>query len=351
MPAAVVLTSVIRVQVAGLWPCLPETASRAPSNGKRLVRLRVHDRFFPNSRELSANRARVFIDMDVRMHYHNCGLEIRKMLEHTGMRLRSSSRGRARVVAVMPAYNARRTLERTLADIPPDTVDDIILADDCSSDDTAEIARRLGLKVLRHDVNRGYGGNQKTCYDAALRASADIVVMVHPDYQYDPRVIPFAVGFIETGICDAIVASRIRTRRETLEGGMPLYKYLANRILTTLANTVFGQNLGDFHSGFRVYRRSVLETIDYHTNSDDFVFDFEFLAQAVYHNFRIGDIPIPTRYSAASSSINLQRSVTYGLGNLVVMAKYILQSAGLGRFRLFDARRSQRDASDLAEST
>jgi glycosyltransferase involved in cell wall biosynthesis len=251
----------------------------------------------------------------------------------------------------MPAYNARRTLQRTLADIPPDTVDDIILTDDCSSDDTVEIASRLGLKVLRHEVNRGYGGNQKTCYDAALRADAEIVVMVHPDYQYDPRVIPFAVGFIETGICDVIVASRIRTRRETLEGGMPLYKYLANRILTTLANSVFGQNLGDFHSGFRVYRRSVLETIDYHTNSDDFVFDFEFLAQAVYHNFRIGDIPIPTRYSAESSSIKLQRSVRYGFGNLLVMAKFILQSAGIGRFRLFSARRAQADASDLAEST
>ena len=251
----------------------------------------------------------------------------------------------------MPAYNAGRTLERTLADIPPGTVDEIILTDDCSSDDTVELASRLGLRVLRHDANRGYGGNQKTCYDAALQAGADIVVMVHPDYQYDPRVIPFAVGFIEAGICDVIVASRIRTRRETLDGGMPVYKYIANRILTTLANSVLGQNLGDFHSGFRVYRRSALETIDYHANSDDFVFDFEFLAQAVYHGFRIGDIPIPTRYFAESSSINWRRSIRYGLGNLAVMGKYAIHSAGVWRFGLFDAARRPSDASDLAQST
>ncbi len=252
--------------------------------------------------------------------------------------------GGCRVVVVMPAYNAERTLERTLADIPPGSVDEIILTDDCSSDDTAALADRLGLRVLRHLANRGYGANQKTCYKAALEAGADIIVMVHPDYQYDPRVIPFAVGLIRVGICDAIVASRIRTRRETLEGGMPLYKYIANRILTAMANTVFGQNLGDFHSGFRVYRRGVLETIHYQSNSDDFIFDTELLAQAIHHRFRIGDIPIPTRYFAEASSINFARSVKYGIGNLVVMAKYLMHRSGLRRFRLFDTAPRETDA-------
>lgn len=250
-----------------------------------------------------------------------------------------------KVVVVMPAYNAAKTLERTVCDIPAGSVDEIILTDDGSADDTIAIARHLGLRVLEHRKNRGYGANQKTCYDAALAAGADIVVMVHPDYQYDPRVIPFAVGFIRAGICDAIIASRIRTRRETLAGGMPLYKYIANRVLTTLENTVFGQNLGDFHSGFRVYRRGVLETIAYHSNSDDFIFDTEFLAQAIYHGFRVGDIPIPTRYFAEASSINFARSCRYGLGTLGVMIKYILHCAGLWSFDLFATPARDRERS------
>jgi glycosyltransferase involved in cell wall biosynthesis len=243
--------------------------------------------------------------------------------------------GDCKVVVIMPAYNAARTLERTLADIPRGCVDEVILADDCSADDTASLAERLGVRVLRHDNNRGYGANQKTCYDAALDSGADVIAMVHPDYQYDPRVIPFAIGFITADICDVIVASRIRTRRETLQGGMPVYKYLANRILTIIENTVLGQNLGDFHSGFRVYRRRVLETIPYRRNSDDFVFDTELLAQAVYHGFRLGDIPIPARYFPEASSIDLKRSITYGLGTLGVMVKYILQSGRIARFDLF----------------
>jgi glycosyltransferase involved in cell wall biosynthesis len=178
-----------------------------------------------------------------------------------------------KVVVVMPAYNASKTLERTVSDIQPGSVDDIILCDDASSDETVAIARRLRLRVLTHAENRGYGANQKTCYDAALDAGANIVVMVHPDYQYDPRVIPLAVGFIRLGICDVIVASRIRARREAMQGGMPVYKYIANRVLTIIENLVLGQNLGDFHSGFRVYSREVLEALPYHTNSDDFVFD------------------------------------------------------------------------------
>ncbi len=240
-----------------------------------------------------------------------------------------------KVVVVMPAFNASRTLERTVADIPPGSVDEIILCDDGSSDDTVEIARRLGLQVLVHTANRGYGANQKTCYDAALASAGDIVVMVHPDYQYDPRVIPLAVGFLRADICDAVVASRIRSRHEARSGGMPIYKYLANRVLTIIENVVLGQNLGDFHSGFRLYKRSVLETIRYHSNSDDFVFDSEFLAQAVYHGFRIGDVPIPARYSPEASSINFRRSVTYGCSTLLVMMKYMLHCSRLCRFAMF----------------
>jgi glycosyltransferase involved in cell wall biosynthesis len=246
-----------------------------------------------------------------------------------------TSHPKPKVVVVMPAYNAEQTVEKTFRDIPEGCVDEVLLVDDASSDGTSEIAERLGITVIKHERNQGYGGNQKTCYDNAFARGADVVVMVHPDYQYDPRVIPFAVGFIRTGICDVVIGSRIRTRKETLDGGMPLYKYISNRILTTLENIVFGQNLGDFHSGFRVYRREVLEKIDYHANSDDFIFDTELLAQAVVFGFRIGDIPIPTRYSPEASSINFRRSLKYGIQTLFVMAKYLLYRTGIFRFRLF----------------
>ena len=245
---------------------------------------------------------------------------------------------RPKVIVVMPAYNAARTVEKTFVDIPAGTVDEVILNDDNSRDDTVEVARRLGITVLVHDVNKGYGANQKSLYDAALEKGADIVVMVHPDYQYDPRIIPFAVGFLSNDICDVILGSRIRTRRETLECGMPIYKYISNRFLTTVENFVMGQNLGDFHSGFRAYTRQVLETIDYHANSDDFVFDTEFLAQAVYYGFRLGDIPIPTRYFEEASSINFGRSLKYGLLTLAVMGKFLLQKLKIGRFAIFQKR-------------
>ena len=243
--------------------------------------------------------------------------------------------GFRKVIAVMPAYNAETTLEKTLRDIPPGSVDEVLLTDDASTDGTVEIARRLGITVLCHERNRGYGANQKTCYDAALERGADAVVMIHPDYQYDPRIIPFALGFLSTEICDIIVGSRIRTRREALEGGMPFYKYISNRFLTITENFVLGQNLGDFHSGFRAYRREVLERIDYRRNSDDFVFDTEFLAQAVYMGFRIGDVPIPARYFPEASSINFRRSATYGIQTLGVMLKYTLAKLGLCRVDLF----------------
>ena len=240
-----------------------------------------------------------------------------------------------KVIVVMPAYNAERTLEQTVRDIPEGCVDEIILTDDASTDGTVAAARKLGITVIEHKVNRGYGANQKTCYEAALERGADAVVMIHPDYQYDPRVIPSALGLLAAGICDVILGSRIRTRRETLEGGMPFYKYLSNRFLTFVENLVLGQNLGDFHSGFRAYTREVIENRAWLNNSDDFVFDTEFLAQTVYAGFHIGDIPIPTRYFKEASSINFVRSAKYGLQTLLVCLKFLLCKLGIGRFRIF----------------
>lgn len=241
----------------------------------------------------------------------------------------------SRVVVVMPAYNAEATLERTWRDIPRDAVDEIILVDDASRDRTVEVARGLGLTVVRHPENRGYGANQKTCYRLALARQADIVAMIHPDYQYDARLLPLLVGFVEQGVCDLVLGCRIRSRAEALAGGMPWWKYLANRGLTLVENLVLGQNLGDAHSGFRVYRRAVLETIPFESNSDGFVFDSEILAQAAYFGFRIGDVPVPARYLPEASSIGFRRSVAYGLGTLGVLARYLAHRTGLLRSPLF----------------
>lgn len=242
------------------------------------------------------------------------------------------------VIAVMPAYNAAATLERTVADIPPGSVQRVILVDDCSKDNTVEVARGLGLEVIEHTVNKGYGGNQKTCYARALELGADYVVMIHPDYQYDSRVIPAAIEFLRLGICDVVLGSRIRTRREALAGGMPVYKYVFNRMLTLIENIALGQNLGDFHSGFRAYRREVLETIPWEKNSDDFVFDSQFLAQSVWYGFKLGDIPVPVRYFDEASSINFRRSVTYGLRTLQVLVLYAACQCGVWRSPLFGKR-------------
>jgi len=240
-----------------------------------------------------------------------------------------------RPIIVLPAYNAASTLEATVRDIPPGCYTELILVDDCSRDNTVEIAQRLGLTVIRHPVNRGYGANQKTCYDAALDHGADVVVMLHPDYQYDGRLVPYFLGFLETGVCHVMLGNRVRTRRETLQSAMPLYKYLSNRALTVLENVILGQNLGDFHSGFRCYTREVLKTIPYRRNSDDFVFDSQLLAQVAYFGFRLGDAPIPCRYFAEASSINFLRSARYGLATLATLGQFTLQKLGLGHFRLF----------------
>jgi hypothetical protein len=199
-----------------------------------------------------------------------------------------------------------------------------------------EIARRLGITTIRHEVNRGYGGNQKTCYAEALARDADIVVMVHPDYQYDARVIGAMVTFLRLDTCDVVLGSRIRTRREALGSGMPAWKYVANRGLTLLENLVLGQNVGDFHTGLRAYTRQVLETIPFQRNSDDFVFDTQFLVQAVHFGFRIGDVPVPSRYFAEASSINFSRSVRYGLGTLGALGRFVLQRVGLARLEVFE---------------
>lgn len=245
--------------------------------------------------------------------------------------------GQPKIIAVMPAYNAASTLERTLQDIPQGSVHQVILVDDCSRDNTVELAESLGLTVIRHEKNTGYGGNQKTCYTKALELGADIVVMIHPDYQYDSRVIPVAAELIRLGICDVILGSRIRTRAEALQGGMPGWKYLANRLLTITENIALGQNLGDFHSGFRAYRREVLETVPWQVNSDDFVFDTQFLAQSVAFGFRLGDIPVPVRYFAEASSINFRRSTRYGLLTLWVMLQFWLHRLGICRPGIFQS--------------
>ena len=248
----------------------------------------------------------------------------------------AATTGRSRVMAVMPAYNAARTLERTVADIPPGSVDEILLVDDGSQDDTVAIARRLGIRVIAHDENRGYGGNQETCYGAALETGADIVVMIHPDYQYDSRVIPHMVGFIRLGICDVVLGSRIRTRGEALSGGMPVWKYVANRALTVIENVTLGQNLGDFHSGLRAYRREVLETVPFRRNSDDFVFDTQFLVQCVHFGFRLGDVPVPVRYFREASSINFRRSVRYGSTTLLTLLQFWVHKLRLRRLPMFE---------------
>jgi glycosyltransferase involved in cell wall biosynthesis len=240
-----------------------------------------------------------------------------------------------KVVIVMPAYNAEKTLKKTLEDIPKGSYDHIILVDDASKDNTAGLAKELGLKVIVHPKNIGYGGNQKTCYRTALADGADIVVMLHPDYQYDPRIVPYLAGLIKEDICDIVLATRIRTRNEAISGGMPPYKYLFNRMLTFIENLFLGLNLSEYHTGYRAFSKNALEKINWEKNSDDFVFDQEILIQAVYFGLRIGEIPVPAKYFEEASSINFSRSTKYGLETLLSVLKFIINKTGLIKFAMF----------------
>jgi glycosyltransferase involved in cell wall biosynthesis len=224
-----------------------------------------------------------------------------------------------KVVVVMPAYNAAKTIEAVYLDIPKEYKKDCILVDDFSSDETVKKARSLGIKVIKREKNGGYGANQKTCYEAALKSGAGIVVMLHPDNQYDARVLSALVSIIDLKICDVVLGNRIRTRKEALDGGMPLWKYVINRISTFIENFILGQSLGDFHSGLRAYNSEVLKNIPFKNNSNDFTFDQEFLIQSIHFGFKIGDIPVPVRYFEHSSSINFRRSLRYGLGGVMAI--------------------------------
>jgi len=239
-----------------------------------------------------------------------------------------------KVIVVMPAYNAAKTLERTYNDLPRGVVDKVILVDDVSQDETVDIARQLGLDVVVHIQNKGYGGNQKTCYLKALEDGADIVVMLHPDYQYDSTLVPELIRPIQEGRADMVLGSRF-LGSGALKGGMPLYKFIANRFLTISENLVLGQHLSECHTGFRAYSRRMLETIPFLLNSDDFVFDTEVIAQAVAFGFTIAEIGVPTRYFKEASSVNFRRSVIYGLSTLSVMWRYLLAKWGVVRYSQF----------------
>jgi glycosyltransferase involved in cell wall biosynthesis len=241
-----------------------------------------------------------------------------------------------KIVVVLPAYNAAATLEQTYAEIPLDIVDDVILVDDASNDATAEVAKKIGItNVIRHDSNKGYGANQKTCYDTALGRGADIVIMLHPDYQYTPRLIPAMASIIASGLYKVVFGSRI-LGRGARRGGMPRYKYAANRLLTLVQNLCMGQKLSEYHTGYRAFSREVLTRIDYHANSDDFVFDNELVAQIFYAGYDIAEVTCPTSYFHEASSINLPRSIVYGFGVLGVTFQYALQKAGLANFKKFN---------------
>lgn len=240
-----------------------------------------------------------------------------------------------KIFIVLPAYNAARTLMRTLAEIPPDYRQNILLVDDASSDNTVDVARKAGLTVIVHERNQGYGGNQKTCYTESLQRGADLVVMLHPDHQYDAKVIPQLIRPILEGEASAVFGSRMLGGRP-LEGGMPWWKYVANVLLTALANIVFQRYLTEIHSGFRAYSRDFLETVRFKENSNDFIFDTEIIAQGMMCRLAFQEVPITTRYFPEASSINFWRSVIYGLGILMVLAKYSLHRRGWVRIRKFE---------------
>lgn len=240
-----------------------------------------------------------------------------------------------KVVVVMPAYNAALTLEKTLKEIPMDIVDDIILVDDHSTDETSKLAKELGIKhVIRHEKNKGYGANQKSCYNKALEIGADIVIMVHPDYQYTPLLIPSIAYIIAQGLYPAVMASRI-LGKGALKGGMPIYKYIANRSLTLFQNILLNQKLSEYHSGYRAFSADVLRSIKYNDNDDDFVFDNEMISQVFMAGYEFGEVTCPTKYFEEASSINFKRSVKYGFGVLRVSLVYRLHKWGLLKSKLY----------------
>ncbi len=240
-----------------------------------------------------------------------------------------------KIVVVMPAYNAAKTIERTYREIPLDLVDDVLVTDDASHDDTVRVARSLGLRTVVHDFNRGYGANQKTCYAEALKLGADVAIMLHPDYQYTPALIPAMIGLITDGPFDVVLGSRVLGGR-ALAGGMPRYKYVANRLLTAVENLLLGAKLSEYHTGYRAFSREVLESLPLLENSDDFVFDNQMLAQVLLAGFEVGEVSCPAAYFEEASSINFRRSVRYGFGVLGVSLQGFLQRRGLARFRVFD---------------
>lgn len=240
-----------------------------------------------------------------------------------------------KIVVVLPAYNAASTLEMTYNEIPFDIVDDVILVDDLSSDETIAVADRLGIKnIIKHEMNKGYGGNQKSCYNKALDLNADIVVMLHPDYQYTPKLIHSMCYLIANGVYEVVIGSRI-LGKGALKGGMPLYKYISNRFLTLSQNILMNQKLSEYHTGYRAFSAPVLRSIPYNVCSDDFVFDNQMLAQIFYAGFEVAEITCPTKYEEDSSSINFSRSMKYGLGVLGVSTQYFFQKLGLANFRIF----------------
>jgi glycosyltransferase involved in cell wall biosynthesis len=242
-----------------------------------------------------------------------------------------------KIVVVLPAYNAEKTLARTVGEIPNGLVDEIVLVDDESQDSTVEIAISLNLNTIRHKENIGYGGNQKTCYTEALRLQADVVIMLHPDYQYSPLLIPAMASMVAFGQFDMVLGSRI-LGRGALAGGMPRYKYVANRILTLVENILLNRKFSEYHTGFRAFSRKALQNIPYAANSDDFIFDNQIIAQAVYLDFEIGELSCPASYRVDSSSINWRRSIVYGIGVLLTAISYRLCIAGLWRSALFPSK-------------
>jgi glycosyltransferase involved in cell wall biosynthesis len=240
-----------------------------------------------------------------------------------------------KIIVVMPAYNAEKTLRKTYNDIPKSIVDEVLLVDDFSTDNTVELAKKIGLHVFTHERNLGYGANQKTCYREALKRNADIVIMLHPDYQYPPKLITAMAGLITSGMFDIVLGSRILGGRAR-EGGMPLYKYVANRVLTFVENIFLRQKISEYHTGYRAFSKDVLINLPLLENSDDFIFDNQFLAQAVYFGYRIAEITAPAQYTKESSSINFRRSVIYGIEVIFTSIKFVLQTLGLVRSPIFD---------------